>query len=151
MSLNAGRFPQGGVQAPWAKDANGKAISTHYRVEADTLVQVVEFDDDTAFPVTADPRFDWGIVSGHAWLNREETRQTAAAVGAGGLAALPWLALVPPPFSGVLAANLVNVGAWAVTAHAQGKCLQLKFGATGTVWPPSIGVTPGHHTGADCY
>lgn len=151
VSLNSDRFPQGAFEAPWATDANGNDISTHLSIENGALVQTVEFDESTAFPVTADPRFNWGVVSGHAYLNREETRIAAGAVGGGGLAALPWLALVPPPFSAVAASNIVNIGAWAVTAHAQGKCLALKFGATGSVFPPSIGVTPLHHTGPDCY
>ncbi|MEC0033315.1 hypothetical protein P4L29_02505 [Bacillus cereus] len=41
----------------WAKDANGKPVSTHYKVDGNTLIQVVEFDKNTAFPVIADP--DW--------------------------------------------------------------------------------------------
>ncbi|PGZ48261.1 hypothetical protein COE56_20360 [Bacillus anthracis] len=41
----------------WAKDANGKPVSTHYKVDGNILIQVVEFDKNTAFPVIADP--DW--------------------------------------------------------------------------------------------
>ncbi|MCU4864141.1 hypothetical protein OB981_29480 [Bacillus cereus] len=41
----------------WAKDANGKSVSTHYKVDGNTLIQVVEFDKNTVFPVIADP--DW--------------------------------------------------------------------------------------------
>ncbi|MCU5276340.1 hypothetical protein OCA15_27720 [Bacillus cereus] len=41
----------------WANDANGKPVSTHYKVDGNTLIQVVEFDKNTAFPVIADP--DW--------------------------------------------------------------------------------------------
>ncbi|MGO4592323.1 hypothetical protein AB4Z18_00745 [Leifsonia sp. 2TAF2] len=39
----------------WAKDANGKAVPTHYEVHGNTLTQVVEFSQTTAFPVVADP------------------------------------------------------------------------------------------------
>lgn len=43
------------IDSPWAKDAFGKNIPTFYRIEGDTLVQTVTFDQDTQFPVTADP------------------------------------------------------------------------------------------------
>ncbi|PDY98437.1 hypothetical protein COD89_22030 [Bacillus thuringiensis] len=41
----------------WAKDANEKPVSTHYKVDGNKLIQIVEFDKNTAFPVIADP--DW--------------------------------------------------------------------------------------------
>ena len=43
------------VAPPWAMDANGNAVPTHYEVRNDVLTQVVEFDAETAFPVVADP------------------------------------------------------------------------------------------------
>jgi len=43
------------IEAPWAKDANGNDIETFYKVEGNILIQVVNFDEDTAFPVVADP------------------------------------------------------------------------------------------------
>jgi len=49
-----------GFEAPWAKDANGAAVTTRYRLEGNTLVQVVDFDQNTAFPVLADPNF-WQV------------------------------------------------------------------------------------------
>ncbi|MER7846243.1 hypothetical protein ABTZ03_20080 [Kitasatospora sp. NPDC096077] len=45
----------GRFEAPWAKDANGKPVTTGYRIEGSTLVQHVEVGADTAFPVVADP------------------------------------------------------------------------------------------------
>lgn len=41
----------------WAVDANGVDIPTHYEVVGNTLIQIVDFNDNTAFPVLADP--DW--------------------------------------------------------------------------------------------
>lgn len=43
------------VDSAWAKDANGNAINTYYDVRGNSLVQVVDFDENTAFPVVADP------------------------------------------------------------------------------------------------
>ncbi|HHQ2480884.1 TPA: hypothetical protein ACSPJ7_005266 [Bacillus cereus] len=44
------------VFAPaWAKDADGKPISTHYKVEGNDLIQIIDSDENKAFPVIADP------------------------------------------------------------------------------------------------
>lgn len=48
------------IDAPWAKDANGKDVNTYYRKEGNKLIQVVDFDKNTAFPVVADPSW-WKI------------------------------------------------------------------------------------------
>lgn len=42
------------IKAPWAKDANGTAVSTSYSVEGTTLVQHVAHQG-AAYPVVADP------------------------------------------------------------------------------------------------
>jgi predicted secreted protein len=59
------------IDKPWAYDANGKDISTYYKVHGnDELVQVVEFDEDDAFPIVADPSA-WKIakcVGSIAWV-----------------------------------------------------------------------------------
>lgn len=47
--------PVGFVEAPWATDAAGVAVATHYAVDGQTLVQVIEPTADTQFPVVADP------------------------------------------------------------------------------------------------
>jgi hypothetical protein len=50
-----------GVFAPaWAKDANGNPVPTHYIIEGNDLIQVVDFNENTAFPVVADP--DWAKI-----------------------------------------------------------------------------------------
>ena len=47
------------VGAPWAVDANGEPIATHYELADGALTQVVDINADTAFPVTADPEWWW--------------------------------------------------------------------------------------------
>jgi hypothetical protein len=42
------------VEAPWATDAAGHSVPTHYDIEGDTLVQVVHHAG-AAYPVVADP------------------------------------------------------------------------------------------------
>ena len=43
------------VAAPWAKDANGNAVPTHYEVNGNTITQVVDFTEASSFPIVADP------------------------------------------------------------------------------------------------
>ncbi|MCZ4302515.1 hypothetical protein [Microbacterium oxydans] len=72
------------IAAPWATDANGDAVETRYEVRGDELFQVVVSNESTAYPVVADPTWQW---LGPAWgmkLTRSETsrvRNYAAALG----------------------------------------------------------------------
>lgn len=50
----------GSLHKPWAIDANGVAVPTHYVAVPGGIVQVVEHDGDVAYPVVADPSFWWG-------------------------------------------------------------------------------------------
>ena len=43
------------IDEAWATDANGKKVSTRYDVVGDTLVQYVNFDEGTVFPVNMAP------------------------------------------------------------------------------------------------
>lgn len=43
------------IDSPWAKDADGEDIHTYYKIKGDVLIQSVEFDDNTKFPIIADP------------------------------------------------------------------------------------------------
>ncbi|MFF5106368.1 DNRLRE domain-containing protein [Streptomyces sp. NPDC000134] len=45
----------GFFDAPWAKDANGNDVPTSYKVVGDKLVQHVDFDANSAFPIVIDP------------------------------------------------------------------------------------------------
>lgn len=48
-------------EKPWAYDAEGRPVPTHFEVHGQTLRQVVEPPSDTAYPITADP--DWKKVT----------------------------------------------------------------------------------------
>lgn len=43
------------IDSAWAKDSKGRSVNTHYETRGNTLVQVVDFDKTTSFPVVADP------------------------------------------------------------------------------------------------
>ncbi|MEV6162289.1 hypothetical protein AB0L71_10220 [Streptomyces sp. NPDC052052] len=45
----------GFFDAPWAKDVNGSDVATCYQVVGDRLVQHVEFDANSAFPIVIGP------------------------------------------------------------------------------------------------
>lgn len=46
----------GGVTTPWAYDANGVAVPTHFEAAGNTLIQVVEHSSGAyTYPITADP------------------------------------------------------------------------------------------------
>ncbi|MDU0478781.1 hypothetical protein QVA66_05965 [Staphylococcus chromogenes] len=145
-----GASPLAMIQAPWARDARGTRVPTRFEISGTKVTQVVEAGTaDIQYPITADPRVDWGIVSGHVYFSKEETRVVAASA-ASAAAVSPFWVLVPPPFGEAIgywwASNTSDVTVWATAALAQDKCLALKIGATGTVVPPSVGVSSEHYT-----
>ncbi|MFE1029687.1 DNRLRE domain-containing protein [Streptomyces sp. NPDC058818] len=56
---NAGKAPAsntaGFFDAPWAKDAAGNDVPTSYKVVGNKLVQHVDFDTNSSFPIVIDP------------------------------------------------------------------------------------------------
>lgn len=43
------------IDPAWAKDAKGNNVYTYYEVKGNTLVQHVDFDANSVFPIVADP------------------------------------------------------------------------------------------------
>lgn len=113
------------IATPWAIDANGTPLQTSLHIENGTLVQIVEHNSDTAFPVTADPQIDWGWEKTTIKLSKKETQATGAAGGAGAIAALPWMAAlgVSGPVGLAILAAAGKLGYDAIRAHRNGKCL----------------------------
>ncbi|MFE5539422.1 hypothetical protein ACFQ78_27230 [Streptomyces sp. NPDC056519] len=113
----------GAIAAPWAKDAHGKPVSTSYALEGGTLVQRIETNSDTAFPVVVDPKFTWGIVTGTAYLNKSETNSVTTYGGLATFAA----SYLPPPFNVVAGLDMVTIIANANSAKNSGECVKLKL------------------------
>lgn len=122
---DGGVITAGTIEAPWAKDANGAPVPTRYRLEGSTLVQEIDTDSDTAFPVVADPKYTWGIVTGTAYMNRAETKKIATYGAMAGLAA----GALPPPLNVLYTTNATLVTAKAVSANSAKQCLKIKFAA----------------------
>lgn len=75
---------------PWAVDADGQAVPTHYEVQENTIVQIVEPDPGTEYPVVADPQWVWVGAAYGALFTKAETRDLASyAVASGFCNALP--------------------------------------------------------------
>ncbi|WP_162793307.1 hypothetical protein [Streptomyces globosus] len=111
----AGAVARGHIDAPWAKDANGKAVPTSYSLDGHTLVQTIETGPDTAYPVVADPHYTWGIISGTVYFNKNETKVLAL-----GGTVVSWL---PHPATVVGGRSLAGVAGYAV---ATDQCVKFK-------------------------
>ncbi len=131
------------VDAPWAYDALGVEVPARYLIDGDALLLEVEHNHKFEYPIVADPRWRWGIVTGTIYFNRSETSQMAA----GTISSALLLASLPSGASQILAAYVGELGIWAVTADNLGKCLKIKIGATWSwrsFWRPSVSY--GHYT-----
>ncbi|MEU4116433.1 hypothetical protein AB0F71_18285 [Kitasatospora sp. NPDC028055] len=126
----------GRIDAPWAKDARGNPVATGYRLEGDNLVQTVETTKDTAFPVVADPKVTWGIVTGTIYFDRGETRGIALGGGLGATA----IAAIPGGITTVVGITMAAITARAAAAYDRGRCLKIKLPA----------VYPDHYAGGYC-
>ncbi|MBC3186975.1 hypothetical protein H7347_10460 [Corynebacterium sp. zg-331] len=127
------------IKAPWAKDANGGDVKTRFEINGNEITQYVSpLGDESLYPIVADPRVDWGIVTGHIYFSKEETRYMAGGTAAV-MAISPFWMAIPAPAGEALAgwwfANSLQISLWAATAYDQGKCLALKVGVTGQGWP----------------
>ena len=84
--------------APWAVDANGAPVPTHYEIDGTSLVQVVDHTSkDFAYPIVADPSYTywWG---GKTWMpaNQVNVSLVAAALSA----------FITPPIAAIVGAGL---------------------------------------------
>lgn len=119
------------IDTPWARDASGRALPTHFRVDGSSLVQVVETDSATVFPVVADPNviktwFGWQVQ-----LSRDETARVGAS--AGGCASVA--ALIAPPAGPYIAVGCGALSAQAALALSFGKCLAINVYVNAALGP----------------
>jgi len=70
--LDADGEPIGSFGAPWARDASGAEVPTHYEITAGSLVQVVDHRSGSyAYPVVADPWLGFSLVKSASWTRRD--------------------------------------------------------------------------------
>lgn len=127
----------GVVDAAWALDANGNPVATEYRIDGDSVVQVVAPDTGTAFPIVADPKISWAWWGFTVYYNKADTITMAS--GYAGCAALS--VLIPDPtVTKVVAATCGVASVFAGDALARGKCIKLvKYGWVGPAVPQQYG------------
>ncbi|MBB6174849.1 hypothetical protein HNR23_004909 [Nocardiopsis mwathae] len=66
----------GGVAPPWAKDAQGTPVPTHYELDGTELVQVVEHrSEDVVYPVVADPYLGIKLISKVQTVNEKKGKR----------------------------------------------------------------------------
>ncbi len=109
----------GRMDAPWARDAKGKSMPTTLSLNGTTLTQWVN-TKGAAYPVTADPHYTWGIITGTVYLNRHETNLLATGVG---LAAIG----IGAYFGGWGAVPAGGLTAYANYVYNEGHCIKMKL------------------------
>jgi hypothetical protein len=105
------------VAPAWALDANGQPVSTRYRIDGTTLVQVIDHAG-AVYPVVGDPKYTWGWVTGTVYLDRNETNKLMFGTGLvtliGGAA---WYISVP----------FGTITAYANYVYNEGRCIKAKI------------------------
>ncbi|MGO4594407.1 hypothetical protein AB4Z18_11365 [Leifsonia sp. 2TAF2] len=127
---------------PWAKDANGRDVPTHFEIKGNTLTQVVDLASASAFPVVADPQFAWHLLLPSVKTNRSETKQlTGIGAGPAGVGAAAKACSAVVKVAGAVGATLCGLNVVSIMFNASkawydGKCAQLLIG------PGVIGTIP---------
>ncbi len=59
-----------GAAPPWAVDATGKSVPTHYEVRGNALTQVVSHTnvEEITYPIVADPLFSFDLIKSFKWV-----------------------------------------------------------------------------------
>ncbi|MFI6090853.1 hypothetical protein [Streptomyces sp. NPDC051218] len=130
--------PVATIDAPWAKDANGKSVPTSYKLDGNDLIQTIETGGETAFPVVADPKMTWGIVTGTAYFNKKETKAIATNGALSGVVS----GFLPPGLNIYWGAHAAVITTTALKAKNAKKCIKVKFAAGIFI--------PGQYSGGNC-
>jgi hypothetical protein len=128
VAYSAGvRVVVGGVDAPWAFDANKQQVPTRYTVSGNQFTQVVDVSANTAFPVVADPTYGHTYLIPTAYLDKSETRMAAGDTN--GMNVLGGAMTLWNGVAGVLcAANVWSLNSVARQAVNEGKCMKILLG-----------------------
>lgn len=148
--FDGGVVSVGVVDEAWAADAHGNDVETSYRIEGNDLVQSVETDSRTPYPIVADPRFTTGPLYFNVYFNRHETRNMRDASGVAAAAAGVGTAFAGPvgtAAGAVIAANAAIVATLASRWYGDGMCLRI--GWYGGL-PPAGTWAPTPHDGRFC-
>lgn len=120
------------VDAPWAADADGDPLETHYVASGQTVQQIVITDKDTEYPIVADPTLRWGkgSVSFVMRLSKSEVKKLNPTIQKS-IGAPALCGLAPKPIA--VACGAIGATKWASirtafsTASKHGACVELQF------------------------
>jgi len=113
------------IATPWATDATGKAITTYFTTDGQTLTQHIEHNvPGVVYPVTADPWWQWHWWGYTVYLNKWETQVASWGV-VGVIGYFGWTGI------GGAAAAVIAAGAQYAIDH--GYCLAVNMPFWG--WP----------------
>jgi len=122
LILDSHHQPVAVIAAPWAHDAAGTSIPTAYTITPTTLTQTITPPTTATYPITADPKITWGIITGTIYFNKAETAQVAAT--AGFVASLA--RYLPSPWNTVLDLFANYYSFMAAYVLTLGECLAIK-------------------------
>lgn len=122
----------GTIDAPWAVDADGTDVATHYTVEGSGLTQHVEHSQADSYPITADPSYSFGWKV-YVKYSKTETRNIAGWTPYGTIVSgvCPFI----PGFGKVAASSCVAAFSAVATsidntfnsAKSQGRCVEFSY------------------------
>lgn len=118
----------GEFQPPWAKDAAGRSLATSYSLDGNTLVQRID-TTNAQFPVTADPHYTWGIISGTIYFNKRET----ATIGWSGSMAGLVTKVIASEATALLGGIVASMATYATITR---QCIKLKITPIGNIAGP---------------
>jgi hypothetical protein len=126
--LDSDGEPVASIAAPWALDAQGASVPTRYELAGTILTQVVDHrSTEVAYPVVADPKFEWFNLLPSVKLTRSETSSARTATGLATVCG--WAARTTGYLGGaVCGLNSGSIIVNANRAYGSGKCLRLLIG-----------------------
>ena len=134
--LSQGGRPIGLIDAPWAVDAAGKQLPTHYEISGSTLTQVVDYPQGTAFPVVADPT--WKV---YPWYVRMTFNRAESLAVTGGsvpaCAGLIGMGPIPVKVVGIVCSGLA-AGYYSALSGTPNTCLTVKIYPVTSRFSPSV-------------
>lgn len=139
--VDANGTTTGAFMSPWAKDANGQDVATHYEIKEGNLVQIVEHNTSgIAYPVVADPQFGWVGWFPVVKFNRFETQFSTTAGGV--LKMCSYAGRYSPVTLWACAISAGQIALQAVVANWRGECIQIA--------PAPFGAMAFRYTGGYC-
>jgi hypothetical protein len=123
---DTGSITVGHIKSPWAFDAQGIAVDTHYTVGETTFTQVIKPTDHANYPIVADPTYGHSYLIPTAYLNKKETKSAGDLTGLTVICAA--IGLFAAPLGVLCAANTTTLSSSARKINANRKCMKILLG-----------------------